>query len=233
MNRILIILILLSLVIFPVNSATLHGTIYSWKSFEPLKNCIVTLNSTPIQKIVAVNGSYSFTVSPGKYKIEVICYNYPNLYATELVEINKNGTFRLDILAQPSLEELNVSVPEINFSIDEGVKEKPNQKPEMSGWDLPYILIPSLLILIAGIASLMYILKKREKSEITEEILPEDLNEIIEIIRKEGGRITQKELRKRTGYSDAKISLMIADLEKRGIVEKVKKGRGNIIFLKD
>ncbi len=62
--------------------------------------------------------------------------------------------------------------------------------------------------------------------------LPEDLAEVVELIRKEGGRITQKELRKKLGYSEAKMSLIIADLERRGIVEKVKKGRGNIIFLR-
>ncbi len=63
--------------------------------------------------------------------------------------------------------------------------------------------------------------------------MPEDLRRAVEIIKKEGGRITQKELRKRLGYSEAKVSLIIADLERRGIVEKVKKGRGNIIFLKE
>ena len=63
--------------------------------------------------------------------------------------------------------------------------------------------------------------------------LPPDLQEVISIIRGEGGRITQKELRARLRYSEAKVSLMITDLEDRRIVKKVKKGRGNVIILTD
>jgi len=63
--------------------------------------------------------------------------------------------------------------------------------------------------------------------------IPSDLQEVISIIRGEGGRITQKELRARLRYSEAKVSLMITDLEDRRIVKKVKKGRGNVIILTD
>ena len=33
--------------------------------------------------------------------------------------------------------------------------------------------------------------------------------------------------------SEAKVSLMVTDLEDRGLVRKVKQGRGNIILLND
>lgn len=61
--------------------------------------------------------------------------------------------------------------------------------------------------------------------------LPEDLREVIRIIEKSRGRITQLDLRKALPYSEAKVSLMITDLENRGIVKKIKKGRGNVIIL--
>ncbi len=71
------------------------------------------------------------------------------------------------------------------------------------------------------------------KSEVFEESdLPSDLKEVLLVIRDGGGRITQKELRARLKYSEAKVSLMITDLEDRGMVKKVKKGRGNVIILK-
>jgi uncharacterized membrane protein len=60
----------------------------------------------------------------------------------------------------------------------------------------------------------------------------EDLQKMIDAIRKEGGRTTQKDIRKQIPLSEAKISLMISELEHKGVVEKVKKGRGNIIILK-
>ena len=55
---------------------------------------------------------------------------------------------------------------------------------------------------------------------------------IIKILIQEGGRTTQKGIRKQIPLSEAKISLMIAELEHKGIVDKIKKGRGNIIILK-
>ncbi len=63
--------------------------------------------------------------------------------------------------------------------------------------------------------------------------LPDDLRETLEIIVSSGGRITQKELRNRLKYSEAKVSLILTDLERRGYIEKVRKGRGNVVFLKD
>ena len=62
--------------------------------------------------------------------------------------------------------------------------------------------------------------------------LPDDLKEIIEILERLGGRMTQKELRTKLNCSEAKVSLMITDLEDKGLVHKVKKGRGNIILLR-
>ncbi|HWR26227.1 MAG TPA: MarR family transcriptional regulator [Methanosarcina sp.] len=63
--------------------------------------------------------------------------------------------------------------------------------------------------------------------------LPEDLREILNVIRVSGNRITQRELRKKSPYSESKVSLMLSDLEERGLIEKFKRGRGNIIRIPD
>jgi len=63
--------------------------------------------------------------------------------------------------------------------------------------------------------------------------LPDDLKEIMNLIRANGNRITQRELRKKSPYSESKVSLMLSDLEERGLVEKFKRGRGNIIRIPD
>ncbi|MCQ1534927.1 hypothetical protein FTO70_04325 [Methanosarcina sp. KYL-1] len=63
--------------------------------------------------------------------------------------------------------------------------------------------------------------------------LPADLQEIMDIIRGQGGRITQKDLRSRLKYSEGKVSLMLADLERRELIEKFKRGRGNVVILRD
>lgn len=74
---------------------------------------------------------------------------------------------------------------------------------------------------------------KPEEEDKKEEELPADLKEILTIIKKAGGRITQKDLRQNLNCSEAKASLMIADLQRRGLIDKFKKGRGNILVLKD
>ena len=43
---------------------------------------------------------------------------------------------------------------------------------------------------------------------------------------------SQKDLRKKTGLSEKRASLIISDLERVGKIIKYKKGRGNILKLK-
>lgn len=65
------------------------------------------------------------------------------------------------------------------------------------------------------------------------ESLPDDLQEVVQILISNDGRMTQKYLRSKMRYSEGKVSMMVNDLERRGWIDKVKKGRGNIIFLRD
>lgn len=64
-----------------------------------------------------------------------------------------------------------------------------------------------------------------------EQTLPQDCQEVLAIMEKNGGRITQLDLRKALPYSEAKVSLIVSDLENRGLVKKIKKGRGNVLIL--
>jgi uncharacterized membrane protein len=75
--------------------------------------------------------------------------------------------------------------------------------------------------------------KEKEEKMDAEENEANHLEKTIEIIKKHDGRITQKELRKEMMYlSEAKISLILTELEHKGQIEKIKKGRGNVIVLK-
>jgi uncharacterized membrane protein len=62
-------------------------------------------------------------------------------------------------------------------------------------------------------------------------LLPEDCRQVLAILEKHDGRITQLDLRKALPYSEAKVSLIVSDLESRGLVKKIKKGRGNVLIL--
>ena len=61
--------------------------------------------------------------------------------------------------------------------------------------------------------------------------LSKELREVLEIVRGHNGRITQKDLRSRLNYSEVKVSLILSELEKRGLIKKLKKGRENIVVL--
>ncbi|MGA9142096.1 MAG: hypothetical protein WBZ29_17865 [Methanocella sp.] len=64
-----------------------------------------------------------------------------------------------------------------------------------------------------------------------DQMLPQDCREVLAIMEKNGGRITQLDLRKALPYSEAKVSLIVSDLESRGLVKKIKKGRGNVLIM--
>jgi uncharacterized membrane protein len=62
-------------------------------------------------------------------------------------------------------------------------------------------------------------------------LLSPDLQEVLDIIQKQGGNITQKNLRGRLKYSEVKVCLMLNKLEKRKMIKKFKRGRENIVVL--
>lgn len=75
--------------------------------------------------------------------------------------------------------------------------------------------------------------KEREQAEKQEEEESQDkvAENVITLLKKNDGRATQKELRKHLPLSEAKISLVLTELESAGKIRKIKKGRGNIIIL--
>ena len=73
--------------------------------------------------------------------------------------------------------------------------------------------------------------KKEPEPIASDAPVPADLQEILDILKSHDGRMTQKDMRKRLKYSEGKVSLMLLDLEKRGKIQKFKKGRGNVLFL--
>ena len=61
--------------------------------------------------------------------------------------------------------------------------------------------------------------------------LSRDEKRLLEVIRKLGGRVAQREIRKNIDWSEAAVSMTLSDLEDKGAIRKIKKGRGNVIRL--
>lgn len=213
------------------NAANIHGTIYEWSTFEPLDNALIEVNSTPVQLRVATSGIYSFNLPPGEYCIKTSYFENGNLqYYNEdnITVTDVEGDFVFDILLFPPDYEIR-EMPDddiANISLDF------QDTPFRFGWTYSAV---ALLLLIA-ITSAIYLYGKKNHTEELPEIiteLPDDLKELVTIIKSSGGRLTQRELRNKVKCSEAKVSLMVSDLEDRGLVKKIKKGRGNIILLSD
>ena len=199
MKKALIFLVLL-LVLETVNSASLQGNVYDI-SLDKVKNVIVEINTIPLQRIVAKQGSYEFSsIPPGDYQIKAYTSD-KRLGTSDNITIESEGTYTYDIFLIPELEE---------------------SKQKTVAW--PYFVIA---IISTALIFLLFWKKRPKKTE----DLDKDLDYIVSIIKKEGNRATQKDLVQKTGLSEAKISLMITDLESKGIIRKIKKGRANIIIL--
>ncbi len=246
--QVILIILLTSCLISGANAARLNGTVYEWSDLEkPFKNVIVEVesNSTKFQYKVLPEGEYSFDLSPGYYTIKAKYY-YNNILeysGEERIQIfDMNETRTLDILIFPPVDTEYEYLGDINLTGELDAKES----------DLVYYGIIIFVILLIVSIFIYFIRKnkieiipgvKEQPGEIpstpatpsgtngkNESELPEDLRELYDIIIKKGGRVTQKDLRKEVIYGEAKVSLMITDLEDRGFVKKIKKGRSNIII---
>ncbi len=77
-------------------------------------------------------------------------------------------------------------------------------------------------------------IKEQTKDKKLETFSTEDADSkmVLDFIKNSGGRTTQKDIRKSFPSSEAKISLILTDLESQGKIRKIKKGRGNVVVLK-
>ena len=256
-----IILIILTLALCELASAaTLHGKVYDLELNE-LNNVVVEVNSVPQQRYVSKDGAYSFDLNTGDYELTAT-YSPDELHkytTADKVSIKEEGEYVYDLFLLPDFEadeEGLANEPDI-VDIDSVVEEKSTSNSST----IIIIVIIAVVLLIVVYFIFGKRKKKQQKEEIEEaekaeeeaeelvektkappkkhkaakehiETEDNDLDKLVDIIKKEGGRMTQKEIRKQIPLSEAKISLMITELEHKGVVEKVKKGRGNVIMLK-
>ena len=217
-----------------VNAATIYGAVYDL-SLKKLNNARVEINTSPKQFLIAQNGSYSFNVPNGDYTIksQMMLKNTVLASVQENITIKQDGAYVLDLILFPDVEE---GVENIDVDVNGNIVElKKNQTYALMG----LVILLILAIIFTG----FHYLKKnkgQQKETVSQDKKSEkewkyegsDLEQIIKLIKLEGGRATQKDIRKQIPLSEAKISLMIAELEHKGVIEKIKKGRGNIIILK-
>ncbi|MBW2971746.1 hypothetical protein KY359_01795 [Candidatus Woesearchaeota archaeon] len=118
---------------------------------------------------------------------------------------------------------------------------------------IPTIIIVLAVLVIAGGASYLFYRsngKRKGKKEAeknqekafsgsrshdnsVDKHLKEDEQQIINVLRLKEGRCEQGTLRIATGFSKAKLSGLLKEMEQRKVVHKEKRGKKNLVFLKD
>ncbi len=235
MRPIPLFLILVLLTLPVVAAATLKGTIYNTQ-LNPEQNVLVEISTSPPQKYLSRDGSYAFELASGSYTLTA---QKGTVIVEERINILSEGTYIYDLFLLPGFAEEDDLW---NDSTQELLEE------ESTAW-WRYAIAGAIALFALyriGRARKKYgplrIFRKRvkedaaksveqHKAELAQE--PGHLDKAMEIIRKNDGRLTQKELRKEMLYlSEAKVSLIVTELEHKGLIEKVKKGRGNVLLWK-
>ena len=222
MSKKLILAVILLFVINTAAAATIHGTVYNLE-LEKQPDVIITVDSIPKQTFVSKDGTYSFNLPKGLYTITA---EYDEESAKESIAIQQSGDYILDLILFPT------------FAEEEFLDEAEEDYLEDDYFKSPVPLYLTVLIIIGLMAFFVFIVLKYKRllKKFTEE-LKDNLQEadvadkVFDFIKKQK-RVTQKQIRNRFPSSEAKISLILTELEHKGKIEKIKKGRGNIILLK-
>jgi uncharacterized membrane protein len=223
------------LILMPfVLGATIHGRVFDY-NFRLASNSLIKINTVPEQRMVAVDGSYSFIAPPGNYVLNATLKDSTGTFydVIDNISITKDGDYVRDLILFPN-DDLNELDLENNVTTDiNGDDTVQSHKAILIITGLIIVII-FVLIYCAAFKKCKWKTKFFNKKpaaepkakEIDEEA--DDLAELLAFVRK-NRRVTQKEIRKEFPLSEAKISLMITDLESQGKIRKIKKGRGNII----
>lgn len=212
---------------------------------------VVLINTSPEQRIVVVNGTYYFSVPQGNYNIRVFYFH--NQVYSENISANSPGRFINDIIVFDNLS-VSGEMPKVSDIFNTtNVSSAQRNLAALSG-DVRRYQIFTIIVVATLLAIVVFVLFRFEKRKNSLDNFIDIQNKIIrnkdEIpkIRKERHKqkkknfedriidflkeetvVTQKDIKKKFFLSDTKVSLIISDLESRGIIKKIKKGRGNII----
>jgi uncharacterized membrane protein len=233
-----VIIILLSSL---ATAATIKGNVYN-SQLDLEENVLVEIDS---QKLLSKDGDYTFELSPGTYTLTA---TKNDLVITETIKISKEGTFVYDMFLLGDLfdeDDLWQDTENDLFS-ENDLDVETESKSEWWRQALAGLIVLMLFIRFFWMRKKFGSISKfrrhhksenrKTTAEHQEEIdnEPGYLERTLEIIKKHDGRIHQKTLRKEMlDISESKVSLILTELEHKGKIERIKKGRGKVIILKD
>ena len=99
--------------------------------------------------------------------------------------------------------------------------------------------IVSLIVIASGSSIVFYLLRRKRKAEesLAKPLFPpllemeDDEEKVVRTLKNSGGSLYQSQISEKCGFSRAKTSQLLKLMERKGILERRKKGRGKIVTL--
>ncbi len=157
-------------------SSVVHGNVYQWSSFDTMKNVEVVVNSVPVQKMVSIDGSYSFNLSKGAYAIIAVsgANTSDALYARENVTIDQDGgDYVIDLIMFPSMGVGDLSTFDENYTA-----VPPDEQSDSQGWSLLLIAgVVVIMIIAIAAGAFLWLRRKKKTASVSMEVEPVAVNE--------------------------------------------------------
>jgi uncharacterized membrane protein len=227
-----IILLLLGLLVIGKGFSQLYGDIYEGDRLTRLDNVLIKV-SGPSSSQFLTNKTYSLDLERGNYTIKATHYTEGKIDYISEERVSYDGAAKkFDLLLIPN--DLFELTPKQNSTANQ-TQSIPKESQIMK---TEYLIIGAMGIgTLAIIAAVLFVYSKRKKTmQNTKDELPplkQEEREVLKIISENEGKIYQKELREILNYSEAKMSILIGELEKRGEISREKIGRDNLLKTKN
>ncbi len=232
------ILVLMLLISFTVFGAGIHGVVYRWSDMEetPALVRVTAVDTEELvhQEITGESGYYSANLSEGNFIVEAF---QGNLSTVQRINLQKEEFKRIDLVLFPSEDYLFPGLGDIPGYYDSNdplipeVIDFEEEEPEDTEEITPFVIYFALGVLSVLLA-LTYFLKIRGEKILKEtQHVPSDEEEVLNILKKEGGETYQSRIKEETGFSAAKTSELLSKMEKEGKINRERKGREKIVKL--
>ncbi|MEM4389436.1 MAG: hypothetical protein QXG98_02130 [Candidatus Micrarchaeia archaeon] len=208
-----------------VSAERIYGDIYEWENLSKVSGVVVRVyaNGSLLRQEV-VSSPYALTLPAGSYRIEMSWRRAgEELSAEENITLQPGTELRLDFLLLPAIEEI-VGVAKEPTLLEEGFAP-----PSMPAQLQPDIIpcVAGALVVLALILALIYLFRARGRPS-AKELEFNDKLRLLALIQ-ERGAVRQSELVAMTGWSRAKVSMLLGELERERSITRQKTGREKIV----
>lgn len=200
------------------------------------------LNNTQVEKGSSVSVYGKISPPMPSLIVQIIYRNPENLETVRDVTMGNDGVFS-DTYSAGVTGRWSVSL-----RLPPGSQYKFSQTPqplqfsvyEKGGGETPPSMLDPLTIfliimVIALLFSALFLLYRSHRKTLLPPIhdmrILSDEDLIIRLLKDAGGRLTQTQIKEATGFSKSKTSMVLNELQKRGLIRKIKRGREYIVEL--